>query len=84
MNSFSALLPCYLLKGPLKSDFLDIYLAMSFGVRKFKNTSAMVVILFLKIFRIESYITKCKEEMEKLFFVSEIIPSENVGINCLY
>ena len=71
-------------KDPLKYDFLDIFLTTSFGVRKFKNISVMGVILFLKIFTIESYITKCKKEMEKLFFVPEKIASENVGINCLY
>ena len=53
LNSPLARLPCYLLKGPLKQDFLDIYIETSFGIRQLKNTSAMRVILFLKMFKIE-------------------------------
>ena len=45
-NSVSARLPCHLSKGPLKWEFLDIYLSTSFGVRNLKNTLAMRVILF--------------------------------------
>ena len=41
-------LPCYLSKGPPKGNFLEIYVTSFCGVRKFKNTSAMKVILFLK------------------------------------
>ena len=44
----SAPLPCYLLKGPLKRDFLDIYVTMSFGVCNFKNASPMRVIFFFE------------------------------------
>ena len=57
-----------------------------FGVRKFKNTSAISVIFFIKIFKIQSKFTKSKKEknMEKIFFVPEIIGSENVAVNCLY
>ena len=58
-------LPCYLLKGPLKGDFLDIYLTTSFGVPEFKNTSAMKVILILKMFKIESKSRKCKKKFGK-------------------
>ena len=39
---------CYLWKGPLKRDFLDIYLTTFFGVPKFKNPSAVRVIFFWK------------------------------------
>ena len=38
----------YLLKGLLKRNLLDIYLSTFFGERKFKNTSAMRVILFFE------------------------------------
>ena len=71
----------------LKRDFLDLYLKTSFGVRKFKNTSALTVILFLKKFKFESKFTKSKkkkeEGTEQIFFVSEIIASEKIAINCL-
>ena len=66
LNSVSARLPCYLSKRPLKRDFLDIYLTTSFGVPKFKNTSAMRVIFFLKMFKIESKFTKCKKNLENI------------------
>ena len=35
---FSACLPCCLLRGPLKRDFLDIYLTTSSGVCNFGKT----------------------------------------------
>ena len=49
-----------------------------------QNTSAMKVIFFLKMFKIESIFTKCKRKIKKRFFVSEIIASENVATNFLY
>ena len=82
-NSASARLPCHLWKGALKRDFLDIYLTTYFGVPKFKNTSAMIVISFLKMFQIVFKFRKCKKKIEKIFFVSEKNASENVAINCL-
>ena len=84
MNSVSAGLPFYLSKGLPKRDTFDIYLTTCFGVRKFKNTSAMGDIVFLKMFKIESKFTKCKKKMKQKLFVSEIIASENVAINSLY
>ena len=39
--------------------------------------------LSLKMLKIESKFRKWKEEIEKTFFVSDIIGSEKVGINCL-
>ena len=83
MKSVSARLPCYLSKGPLKRDFLDIYLTTFFQVRKFENTSAMRVIFFLKMLKIESKFREWKKEkkMRKMFFVSEIFEAENVAIN---
>ena len=53
-NSASTRLPSYLWNGPLKRDFLDIYITTFFGVRKFQNTSALRVIFSLKMFKIES------------------------------
>ena len=82
-NSASARLPCHLWKGALKRDFLDIYLTMYFGVPELKNTSAMIVIFFLKMFQIEWKFTKCQKKIEKIFVVSEKNASENVAINCL-
>ena len=94
---FSARLPCYFPKGPLKGDFLDIYLATFFGVRKFKNTSAMIVTFLLEILKIEFKFPNCKKKKKKIkkkFFVSEkflflgnfllfCFASKNVAINCL-
>ena len=74
-------------KGPLKRDCLDIYLTMSFGLRKFINTWAMAVIHYLKMFKIESKFIKCnkkkKKKLENIFFVSEKKACQNVAINCL-
>ena len=82
----SARLPCYLPKGPLKRDFLDTYVTTYFGVCKLKNKSAMMVILFLKMFKIECKFRKCKKQKkrEKKLVISEIIESENVAKNCLF
>ena len=63
-NSF----PCYLSKGPLKWDFLHIYLTTVFRVRKIKNPSAMRVIFFFKIFKIESKFGKWEKKSRKSFF----------------
>ena len=54
-------------KGPLRRDFLDIHLTKFFGVRKFKDTSAMRVIYFLKMLKIESKFPNCKKNSEKIF-----------------
>ena len=78
MKSVSVRLPCYLWKGPLKRNFLDIYLTTFFGVRKFRNTSAITVIFFLKMFKIKSKFRKCKKN-GKIFFLFEINASENVA-----
>ena len=43
----------YLLKDRLKQDSLVICITTSFRVSKFKNTSAMTVIFFWKMFKIE-------------------------------
>ena len=73
-----------LFKGPPKRDFPDIYLTTSFGVCKFKKTSAMRVIFFLKLFKIECKFTKWKQKNEKIIFLSYIIASENLAIVCVY
>ena len=67
INSVSARLPCYLWKAPLKRDFLDTYLTTCFGVRKFKNTSAVRVIFHLKLFKVECKFRKCKKKLRKYF-----------------
>ena len=67
INSVSARLPCYLWKAPLKRDFLDTYLTTCFGVRKFKNTSAVRVIFLLKLFKVECKFRKCKQNWENIF-----------------
>ena len=72
-----------LLKVSLKRDFLDIDPSTFLGVREFKNTSAMKVIYFLEMFKIQSRFPKGKEISGKYFFPSEIIVTEDVRINCL-
>ena len=52
---------------PPKGEFLDIYVTTFFGVPKFKNTSAVRVILFFKMFKIESIFRKCLEKLENSF-----------------
>ena len=54
MKSVWACVPCYLSKGSVKRDFLDIFLTKFFGVRNFKNTSVMRVLFFSKMLKIES------------------------------
>ena len=54
-----------------------------FGVRRFKNTSAVRVIFFLKLFKIESKFWRGKKKIWNFFLVSEINSSENVLVNCL-
>ena len=76
--------PIYHVKGPLKRDFLDIYLTTLIRVRQFKNTSAMRLIFFLKMFKIESKFRKFQKKIEKMFFVSQIIACENGAIHFLY
>ena len=83
-NSVSVYLSFCFSEGPLKEDFLDIYLTTFFRVRKFKTTSAMKVILFLKMLKIEVRFPECQKKLGKCFFVAEIIASEDVAVNCLY
>ena len=64
-NSVLARFQCWLLKGRLKWDFLDIYLTTFFGVGKLTNTSAVTVISFLKMFKIEFIFRKCKKKKKK-------------------
>ena len=56
-----------LVEGPLRLDFLDIYLTTFFGFPKFKNTSAMRIIFFLKMFKIKSKFRKWKKVSEFIF-----------------
>ena len=60
-----ACLPCYFPNDQLKGDFSDIYVTTFFGVPTFKNTSPIRVILFLKMFNIESKLNKRKKKKKK-------------------
>ena len=53
-----------------------------FGVRKFKNTSAMRVFCSFENVQNIILISKIQRKIKKKCFVSEIIASENVAINC--
>ena len=70
-------LPCWLSKGPLKRDFLDIYLTMFFGIHNFQNTSAMRFIFLLKVFKIFARFQKRRKKLRKL---ASQLPTSN----CLY
>ena len=85
-NSVSAHLSCYLLQGPLKRDFLDVYLTTFFGVSKSKKKKKINYVghLFLKNVQNWSLISKMQKKIEKKSFVLQIIASEDVAINCLY
>ena len=56
-------------KGPLKRDFLDIYLTTFYGIRNFRNTSPMRFIIFLKVFKILSTFQKRRTKIEGKLFV---------------
>ena len=63
----SACLPWYLLKGPVKRDFLEIYVTPFFGLRRFKNSSAMRVSFFLRISELNRNLQKAKKNWENIF-----------------
>ena len=65
--------------------FTHIYLTTFFLVRNFKNTTAMRVIFFWKMFKIDPKYPKFRKKLGKnFFFFFEIIASEDVARNCLY
>ena len=55
-----------------------------FGVHNFGSTKALGVFYDFKMFKIYSRFQKCSKKIRKKFFVSEIIASELVSLNCLY
>ena len=64
-------LPCCLSKGPLKQDFLDIYVTTFFLIRKFGNTSALRVILFRKCAKLYLHFKNAEKSWEKSFCFSD-------------
>ena len=54
-----------------------------FGVRNFGNTKSMRVIFVSKCSKFNTDLKNFKKS-EKKFFVSEIITSELISLNCLY
>ena len=54
-----------------------------FGVRNFGNTKSMRVIFVSKCSKFNRDLKNFKKS-EKKFFVSEIITSELISLNCLY
>ena len=54
-------------EGSSERDFWHTYLATYFGIGKFKNISAMMVIFFKKNFITESKFRKCKIKLENIF-----------------
>ena len=83
-SGVSTHLPCCLSKGPLKHGFLDIYLTIFFGAGISGNTTAMRVIFFQQMFKIEYRFVKCSKKYQKKLFVFDVIASELVALNCLY
>ena len=60
-------LPCCLSKGPLKCDFLDIYLTTFFGIRSFGNTSYMRVIFYQKCSKVYLHFKNAEKNWEGPF-----------------
>ena len=54
-----------------------------FGVRNFENAKSMMVIFFSQYLKFKLYFKKA-ENNEKKDFVSQIIASELISLNCLY
>ena len=54
-----------------------------FGIRNFGNTKSMRVIFVSKCSKFNTDLKNFKKS-EKKFFVSEIITSELISLNCLY
>ena len=77
-----ARLLCYLSKGPLKPDFLDIYLTTPFGfrskIRQLWGSCSFWKCLILKLN------WEDEKRNQKVFFVSEVIASLSLAINPLY
>ena len=68
-NSVSVRLPCYFVKGPFEQDFLDTYLTALFGVRKFKNISAMMVSFFWKGSKLILNLENVKKKRKYFWFL---------------
>ena len=81
-KSLPSVYHCWPSKGPLKPNFLNIYVTTFFRVRIFENTSAMRVIIFFDNIKNLVYISKKKKKkkkLEKVFCVSDI----SIRIGCL-
>ena len=82
-KSACAQLPFCLLKGPLKQDFLDIYLT-TFSESEISETQNLWGLSFVsKCSKFNLDFKNASENSEK-FFVSEVIASKLVSLNCLY
>ena len=84
LNNVLSHLPCYLLHNPLKRDFFRHLSNIFSAVRKFKNTCKLWWSSFSEKVQNWIKISKMQKEIQNIFFVSEIVASENVAINCLY
>ena len=73
-----------LVEGFLKQELLDNYLIKFCGVCNFGNKSAMRVTYLTQNFSKLMKISKMQRKMKKKFFVSQIIVSELVALNCVY
>ena len=71
-------------KSPPKGDFLEICLTIFFRVGNLGNLSAMRVILFFENIQNLIQLSKMKNQIEKMFSLSEIIASEFAVLNFLY
>ena len=67
ISTFWSHLPCFLWKGPLKRDFVDIYLTTFFGIINFGNTSAMRVIFFWNCWKLYLNFKNAEHNWEKAF-----------------
>ena len=68
----------------MNQDLVEICLTTFFGVHKFKNALAMRLIFFFENVANSIKISIMQKNLEKYIFLSEIIASEHLAINCLY
>ena len=67
MDNVWAHLACCFSTDALNWDFLGIYLVMLLGVHNFRNTSAMRVIFFSKMFEIKTRFQKIRKKLRESF-----------------
>ena len=73
-----------LVEGSSKTELFRNLSKHVFGVRNFGHTKPLTLIFFFQNVQNLRYISKMQQKIEKKFFVSQIIASELVSLNCHY